>query len=121
MSKTGRPAIEVTDEVLKKAEQFAAQGMTIEQIAQSLGWGYSTLRHKKKAFKRLQRAIEKGQAQGIAVITNALFKNAQEGNLGAQCFYLKNRAGWKDQTQTTLDASEETIEALAEIANQLPG
>jgi hypothetical protein len=84
---------------LKKVEAFAAQGMTNEQIKDALGIGRSTYFNKKKNDKDFRDAIKNGQAKGIATITNALFNNAKSGNLGAQCFYLKNRAGWKDKTE----------------------
>lgn len=83
---------------LKKVEGFAAQGMTNEQIAEALGIGRTTHFAKKKGNQDYLNAIKEGQAKGIATITNALFNNAKTGNLGAQCFYLKNRAGWADKT-----------------------
>lgn len=90
---------------LKKVEAFAAQGMTNEQIAQALGISRATHFNKKRNELAYLDAIKEGQAKGIATITNALFNNAKSGNLGAQCFYLKNRAGWKDKSEQDVNIS----------------
>lgn len=95
----GRPPIEITEELCSKAESLAAQGLTMDQIALSLGMGRTTLYDKKAEFEDFSDAIKVGQAKGVAIVTNALFTNAKGGNLGAQCFYLKNRAGWTDKTE----------------------
>lgn len=95
----GRPAIKITDEICQQAEEYASEGMTMEQIADSLGMGASTLYEKKAEFPEFLESIKKGQAQGIHEITNALFQSGKKGNLGAQIFYLKNRAGWRDKQE----------------------
>lgn len=93
----GRPPFEITDAVLLQAESLAAQGMTQEQIAEALGIVRSTLQEKKKEYSDFSDAIKRGQAKGIATITNALFVSGTGGNITAQIFYLKNRAGWRDK------------------------
>ncbi len=95
----GRPEIEITEELCKKAESYAAQGLNMEQIARVLGMGESTLYAKKVEYPEFLESIKNGQAKGVAIVTNALFNNAKDGNLGAQCFYLKNRAQWTDKTE----------------------
>ena len=92
-------AYEVTPELVARVEAMAATGLTIEQIAHCLDWCPDALYRKKKAHKELQEAIKRGQNKGIATITNSLFQNAKGGNLGAQIFYLKNRAGWSDKQE----------------------
>ena len=96
----GRPAFEITGEVLKKTESLASQGLTKEQIAHVLGICYQTLNEKTKQYSEFSDAIASGQAKGIATISNALFNNAKKGNTTAQMFYLKNRAPieWRDKT-----------------------
>ena len=84
---------------IEKIEQLAAQGLTHEQIALSLGIAQSTLYKYKAADEELAEAIKRGQSKGIEVVTNALFENAKNGNLGAQVFYLKNRARWTDKVE----------------------
>ena len=101
----GRPLLEITPELCKKAETLAAQGLTMDQIALSLGMGRATLYDKKAEYPDFSDAIEEGRAKGIATITNSLFQNAKSGDTQAQKYYLNNRdnANWKDRNQTTTD------------------
>lgn len=92
----GRPAIEITPEMIKKAESLAAQGLTQEQIASVLGIGKSTFYEKVKQYPELLEAIKEGKDKGIATIANALFNKAKSGDNTAMIFYLKARAGWRD-------------------------
>ena len=88
---------EVTPQLLKKVEGLASTGLTIAQIASCLDWSIETIYKKKRLNTELADAIKKGQDKGIATMTNALFQSGKQGNLGAQIFYLKNRAGWRDK------------------------
>jgi predicted sulfurtransferase len=94
----GRPAYEVTDDILKKVEKFASLGLTHEQIAINLGWSYQTLKEKKRKYSSFLAAIERGKAKGISAVANVGFNNAMDGNQKAIEFYLKNRAPdqWED-------------------------
>jgi len=97
--KPGRPLIQITPELCKKAESLAAQGLTMEQIAHTLGMGERTLYEKVKEYSHFSQAIEQGRSKGIAQVTNALFKKAIDGDVPAQKYYLNNRdnANWKDR------------------------
>jgi hypothetical protein len=101
-SKGGAPAFEITPEVCKKAESLAAQGLTLEQTAHSLGISYQTLNEKRKQFAEFSEAIALGKAKGIATVTNSLFKKAKEGDVPAIKYYLNNRdnGNWKDRATT---------------------
>lgn len=90
-SKRGRRAFEVTPEVIEKCEEWASQGLTMEQISQSLGLSPGTLYRKKKEVSALEDAIQRGRAKGIAAVSSALFKKAIGGDNTAMIFYLKNR------------------------------
>lgn len=142
----GRPPFEITEEVIKKAESLAAQGLTMEQIAHSLGMGESTLHDKKKEFSEFSEAIKRGQSTGIATITNKLFERAKgyshpeekifcskDGDITrtdttkhyppdttAQIFYLKNRAGWADKQQIeTTTPQPKLINTMEEYEKEL--
>ena len=121
----GRPAIEITEEICDKAESLAAQGLTMEQIALILGMGERTLYEKKVEFPQFAHSIEAGQAKGIGVVVNRLYKKAtgyesvektittdHEGNMKTVettkkyepefqsiKHYLNNRAGWTDKSE----------------------
>jgi hypothetical protein len=99
--KTGRPAFVVDETMIKKVESLAANGLTMEQIAQSLGIHYATLNKKQNQYKELDEAIKRGKAKGIATVTNALFKKATSGDNVSMIFYLKNRDpnNWRDKQE----------------------
>ena len=94
----GRPAFQITPEIIQKTERLAAQGLTQVQISACLGIVQKTLIEKKRAFSEFSKAISNGKAKGIGTITNALFESAVNGSVPAQIFYLKNRDqdNWSD-------------------------
>ena len=94
----GRPAFQITPEILEKTERLAAQGLTQVQISACLGIKPETICRKKRAFAQLDQAIKFGKARGVGTITNALFESACKGSVPAQIFYLKNRdqENWSD-------------------------
>ena len=103
----GRPkALEVTPETLKQVEKLAAQGLTKEQIARTLGVCYDTLNERQKEYPEFADAIKNGQSKGLAKITNKLFQKASEGDNTAMIFYLKNRDpnNWEDVHKRKIDA-----------------
>lgn len=84
-----------------KVETFAAQGLTVEQIASCIGISRSTLYERMGSESDVSDAIKRGRAKGIATISNALFQSGKGGNVTAQIFYLKNRQPdeWKDRRE----------------------
>jgi hypothetical protein len=98
IKKTGRPEILINDEMIRRAEAYAAQGLTMPQIASVLGMSQTTLYDKKSKFSEFSEAI-RGKDKGIATITNALFNKARDGDNTAMIFYLKNQAGWQDRVE----------------------
>lgn len=114
MAKVGRPPLEITPELISKAEALAAQGLTQEQIASVLGIGLSTLMNKKAKFKEFGDAIKRGQDKGIATISNALFNKAKQGDNVAMLFYLKCRAGWREQEPETKEIPSIIINTVKE-------
>ena len=113
----GRPLIEITDEMCQKAEKLAAQGLIMGQIAAVLGMGERTLYEKVAEYPHFSQAIEDGRAKGIAQVTNALFKKANEGDVAAQKYYLNNRdnANWKDKVTTEITGANGGPVAVQEI------
>ncbi len=95
----GRPKFLIDDAMIKKVKEWGARGLNQEQIALSMGIDPATLLRHKKHNAVFAAAIKEGQARGVADVTNALYKSAKRGNLGAQIFYLKNRGGWSDRQE----------------------
>lgn len=96
----GAPKKLFTTEQLKEVEQLAAQGLSQKQIAQYFGIAEKTLIERKRDQKEFLKYLQRGQSKGIAAMTNALFKTGMAGNVAAQTFFLKNKAGWKDKLET---------------------
>ena len=120
----GRPRFEVTPEVLEKTESLMAKGLTVEQCAGMLGISTSTFYLYQAEFSEFSDTIKRGQARGIDAVTNALFENATvDRNVPSIIFFLKNRAGWVDKTETkiheertvTLDLTRIGTDELAAI------
>lgn len=104
-NKVTKPKIEID---LDKVEALAANGLTQQQIADSLGISESTLYERKRENTDFAEAIKRGRAKGIAVVTNALMKKVKEGNVTAMIFFLKSQAGWKETQSVDLNLSDET-------------
>lgn len=98
-SKRGRPKWIPPD--LKEVQWLASRGLTQAQIAAYFGISPDTLLERKKDFPGFSEAIKKGQMQGLADITNALYAEACCGNVTAAIFYLKNRdpKNWNDRRE----------------------
>lgn len=99
---------------LEEVERLASLGLTMDQIAAALGIGTRTLERRKADLAEMAEAIKAGQAKGIATIANALWQNANGGNVTAQIFFLKARAKWKDRHE---DVGDETDEAQPTSVN----
>ena len=97
--RAGRKRIDLD---LDKVEQLAAQGLGTTQIARAMGVSWSTIDRNRKRSANFEDAIKRGEAKGLAEVTNALFSSAQGGNVTAQIFYLKNRdtENWMDRVET---------------------
>ena len=102
---------------LQRVEALASRGLTLEQIAASLGIDASTLHRKKARMPELQDAIKRGQSKGISLIANRLFEKAKGGNVAAMIFFLKARGGWSEKTEMTLRGDAENP---LPIDNRLP-
>lgn len=105
--KVGRkPCLKITPELIRKIEDLSALGLTVEQVASSIGIGESTF-YKYKAEKiEIQDAIKRGQAKGVALMANRLIQQANNGSVAATIFYLKCH-GWKESSSVEITAQKE--------------
>lgn len=103
VKKRTKPKIEID---LAKVEVMAANGLTQQQIADSLGISVSTLYGRKRESEEFEEAIKRGKAKGVAVVTNELMKQVKSGNVTAMIFFLKARAGWKEKNEVDLTNSD---------------
>tara|TARA_Y100000813_G_scaffold174950_1_gene140032 strand:+ start:574 stop:993 length:420 start_codon:yes stop_codon:yes gene_type:complete len=89
--KRGPKAREISKELLERVEQLATRGLSQKQVCHALGFSETWWHAKKQEFSELGEFYKKGQAKGLAEVSNALYEQALNGSTGAACFFLKNR------------------------------
>ena len=89
--KRGPKAREISKELLGRVEQLATRGLSQKQVCDVLGFSETWWHAKKQEFSELGEFYKKGQAKGLAEVSNALYEQALSGSTGAACFFLKNR------------------------------
>ena len=105
----GRPLVTLNTEQQAQVEALAAF-LPVTQIADYFGFKKTTFYEILKRQPEVSERYKKGKAQAIAGAANCLLKNVQKGNVLAQMFYLKTRAGWRE----TGDVIEEYIPCLTD-------
>ena len=117
----GRPRFEVTPEVLKEVEEMAGRGLTISQMASCLGISPATIYNKQSEYLEFLETIKKGQAVGLAKVTNALFQNATvEKDNVAIIYYLNNRdrENWSNKHEVTATVETNHVIDLTRIPDE---
>ena len=89
--KRGPKAREISKELLGRVEQLATRGLSQKQVCHALAFSETWWHAKKQEFSELGEFYKKGQAKGLAEVSNALYEQALSGSTGAACFFLKNR------------------------------
>ena len=89
--KTGPKPRKITTQLLEQIEIQASRGLSQQQICRALGisetWWYDA-KHKSA---EISESFKRGQAKGLAEVSNAIYEQALNGSTGAACFFLKNR------------------------------
>ena len=100
-------------------EGWSRDGLTQEQIAHNMGIGLTTLKEWRKKEPTIETTLKKGREVADYEVENALFKNALDGNVTAQIFWLKNRKKnqWRDKVEyeTNNDDLNKVKELLSKI------
>lgn len=76
-------------------KSWAREGMLEKDIAKSLGISEATWYSYKNKYPELVEALRLDRNLADAKVENALYKNAINGNVTAQIFWLKNRQSEK--------------------------
>lgn len=98
-TKLGRKPFIFDNKVLKKIEELAACGLTIEGIATSIGISRSLLHEKMALFLDILDPIKRGRAKGAAKVAHSLMDLCIKGNLGAIIWYEKTRCGRSERIE----------------------
>lgn len=109
----------LTKDKLTLLEGWARAGLVDEQIANNMGIATSTYYEWKNKYPEFAEALKKNKDIVDYEVENALLKNALDGNVTAQIFWLKNRKKneWRDKVEyeTNNDDLNKVKELLAKI------
>ena len=81
----------ITEEFLAKVEHLAARGLSQQQVCHALGFSETWWYDAKQKNSAISDSFKRGQAKGLAEVSNAIYEQALNGSTGAACFFLKNR------------------------------
>lgn len=99
-NEVGRPPYIKKEDDAKLVEALAIAGVTQSLIAQIVKISEPTLR------KNFRKELDTSKARANAIISQALFKKAKDGNVVAQIFWLKTQAGWKEKNYHELTGKD---------------
>ena len=106
-------------------EGWARDGLSEEQIAKNMGIGRTTLYEWKQKKTNIANTIKKGKEVVDFEVENALLKNALDGNVTAQIFWLKNRKKeqWREKVESNDEEKEiqnakDIVVKIRKIANE---
>lgn len=100
-------------------EGWARDGLTKEQIANNIGIGRTTLYEWEQKEPNIANTLKKGREVVDFEVENALLKNALEGNVTAQIFWLKNRKKneWREKIEVPTNPQE--LSKVEELLNKI--
>ena len=87
-----RPQFTFTAEQRILVKSMAAVGIRHEEIARKVG-----IRSPKTLRKHFRRELDEGVTDANYSVAQSLYANAKKGNVAAQIFWLKTRAGWREK------------------------
>ena len=91
----GRPEVELTEKQIDEVETLAAV-LSTNDIADYFGIGRTTFYALMHRNPYISERYKNGRAKAKGAIAGSLIQKARSGELGAQIFYLKTQAGWKE-------------------------
>lgn len=100
----GRPEFAPSKEQRAIVKQLAAFGVPHVNICEMVVGAGNPPIDVKTLKKHFAYELDNGLHEAVAKVAGSLFKNALDGNITAQIFYLKTRGGWRE-TPTALELS----------------
>ena len=89
--KTGPKPRKITTQLLEQIEFQASRGLSQQQVCHALGFSETWWYDAKQKNSEISDSFKRGQAKGLAEVSNAIYEQALNGSTGAACFFLKNR------------------------------
>ena len=109
-----RKAFVVNEAIREKVRHLAGIGVRQDDIAKIIGCAPKTLR------KRCREDLDCGVAEANALVSGYLFAKAKGGNVAAQIFWLKTRAGWRESAAQNDPAQNRDAEGGSSVVLLLP-
>ena len=81
----------VSEKLLEEIEHHAFRGLSQQQVCHALGLSETWWYDAKQKNSEISDSFKRGQAKGLAEVSNAIYEQALNGSTGAACFFLKNR------------------------------
>ena len=100
-------------------EGWARSGLTEEQIANNMGIDRTTLYRWKKKESNIFNALKRNKDIVDFEVENALLKNAMEGNVTAQIFWLKIRKKNEWREKIEIPTNPEQLNKVQELLKQI--
>jgi len=95
---------EFTPTQLVELAEFAASGVSESSLAYIFGCSPDRFKELIVTNVDVERAVYASRARTSAKVAGALVRSAEEGDVRAQQFYLKNRdRTWSDRSQAEID------------------
>lgn len=118
MSEVAKSKWEQVKDKLILVEGWARDGLTNEQIAEKLKINPDTLYKYQKQYPEFSESLKKGKEVVDYEVENALLKNALDGNVTAQIYWLNNRKPkqWRNKQEEQAVPTEDRVQ----IINDLP-
>lgn len=98
--KIGRPLKSPPAGAVEMIRTLAAEGHSIEGIAERLGVGRELFMRWREQFPDFQQALDRGREVERYKLHNALFQSAMGGNPVPAMFLLKSRHGYREGDQS---------------------
>lgn len=112
-----RPTFAPTDAQREQVEILSACGVPQSTMCQIIV-GKNDPIDEKTLRKHFKVELESGAALANAKVAQSLFKKATGGNVTAQIFWLKTRAGWKETQHVEHAGSIETKQSPANLNDE---
>lgn len=109
----------INEDKLILLQGWARDGLTNEQIASNIGINPKTLYDWKKKESKIRNVLKDAREVVDYQVENALLKNALNGNVTAQIFWLKNRKKneWREKIEIPTNPNE--ISKVEELLNKI--
>ena len=109
----------LTKEGLIRIQGWARDGLTNNQIAEKIGISKQTFYDWLKKYPDLSDSLKENKDVVDRKVENALLKNALNGNVTAQIFWLKNRKPNEWREKREIEANEAQSSSMNQLIQSL--